>query len=392
MSAADRNVTTTYATSGTAAIVADGMWRTAIIAAMAADPPPRLGIDARWLAGGPPSGRNYVRHVLAALAARPDRDRFLAFVRGDDASLAARPIAARRLPNLPALLFNTVGIPVRTPAGVAAVAYQHFTPPRSRAGRLTVLHDLIYLSSPERFSSLERAYLGLIPRLLPAANIVAAVSEHVRAQVLDRWPRRDPATVLVAPNGVDERLLSAAGLVPPLAEPDDASDRTPQAVAGGDPGLDRPYVLYLGRLNTRKNLPMLIRAFAAADLPDHDLVVAGAPSGVVEDLAAEGRAAGIADRLRLPGAIDDADLPQLLRGADAFAYVSLDEGFGAPPLEAMAFGRPVVCSDIPALRETAAPGGALLVDPADRDAMAAALRTAVLDAAFRSRATECGPP
>src|SRR4051812_36113966 len=262
MSAAERNVTTTYVTSGTAAIVADGLWRTAIIAAMAADLPPRLGIDARWLAGGPPSGRNYVRHVLAALAARPDRDRFLAFVRGDEATAAARPLAARRVPNLPALLFNTVGIPARTPVGVAAVAYQHFTPPRSRAGRLTVLHDLIYLSSPERFSALERAYLGLIPRLLPAAEIVAAVSEHVRAQVLDRWPRRDAATVVVAPNGVDERLLAAAGLIPTAVEPEPAPDRfvPPAAV----PGLDRPYVLYLGRLNARKNLPMLIRAFAVA--------------------------------------------------------------------------------------------------------------------------------
>ncbi|HEV8597586.1 MAG TPA: glycosyltransferase family 1 protein [Candidatus Dormibacteraeota bacterium] len=349
---------------------------------------PRYGIDARWLDVGPPSGRNYVRHVVAELGRGQDAADFVVFVRRQRTGQASRDgvlLPTIEIPDMPALFFNGLGIPMRTPREVVAVAYQHFTPLRSRARRLTIIHDVIYLTSPERFSRLERPYLGLIARLLPRAEVVAAVSQHVRDQVLDRWPKRDPASVIVAPNGVDARLLSAGAL------PREEVDESAEAAARGRLGINRPYVLYLGRLNTRKNLPTLIRAFAEAELDDHDLVLAGAPDSTVQDLEAIGRDSKVGGRLRLLGGIADGVLPALLRGADAFAYVSFDEGFGVPPLEAMAFGIPVVCSDIPALRETAGPGGAAFIPADDQEAMAGALRSAVLDESVRAAARARGP-
>lgn len=344
---------------------------------------PRFGIDGRWLTGGPPSGVNYVRRVVRELAAGPAASQFVVFGRRGASDVVAENagMQVRVLPGLPSLLFNTVAVPLRMPRSVRAVLYQNFTPPIARAASVTVVHDLIFMSSPAVFTRAERAYLGLIPRLLPRARVVAADSEHVRGQVLDLWPRRDPSSVIVAPDGVDERLLDAAS-----RGPSDDDRRVREQLA-----LTTPYVLYIGRLTARKNLAMLIRAFSNARLPDHRLVLAGAPSGLSEDLMAVARDAGVGGRVLLLGRVEDAALPALYRYASAFAYVSLDEGFGVPPLEAMAFGIPVVCSDIATLRETAGGGGALFVSPFDETAMAAALTRAVTDEDFRSRARLAGP-
>ena len=335
----------------------------------------RFGIDARWYAEGPPSGRNYVRHLLGALAARDDASEFAAFAQGAAvASIRGLGMRVVSTPSLPSFAFNLLGIPARTPRSVRAVLHQNFTPIYARAHSATVVHDLIFLRSPEQFSRTERSYLALIPTLLPRAAVVVTVSEHVRNEVLERWPGRDPATVLVAPNGIDDALLEPAPLVP------------------GEPrSSDRPYVLYLGRINRRKNLGTLVAAFEAAALTDHELLLAGPDDGgaaEVRELVARTR---VRDRIHLLGRVPDQEVRSLLAGADAFAYVSLDEGFGVPPLEAMALGLPVVASDIPALRETAGGGGALLVPPNDLDQIAEALRRAVGDVAFRAQALRDGP-
>jgi glycosyltransferase involved in cell wall biosynthesis len=283
---------------------------------------------------------------------------------------------------MPAILFNSVGIAARLPASVRSVVYQNFTPPLSRAGSVTVVHDLIFLTHPEYFRRAERLYLSLIARLLPRATVVAAVSSHVRDEVLDRWPGRDPASVVVAPNGVDEGLLRAA--TSPI-------DQDAERLTLARLGVSRPYVLYVGRLNVRKNLSRLISAFAAARLADFQLVLVGPSDARNGDLAAHAEGLGMHDRVTFTGRVADADLPALLRHASAFAYVSLEEGFGVPPLEAMAFGIPVVCSDIPALRETAEAGGALFAQPLDVDNIAECLTRAVTDEAFAATAKGLGP-
>jgi alpha-1,3-rhamnosyl/mannosyltransferase len=147
----------------------------------------------------------------------------------------------------------------------------------------------------------------------------------------------------------------------------------------------------LGRLNVRKNLARLISAFAAARLPDCQLVLVGPSDARNGDLAVHAEDLGLRDRVTFTGRVADADLPALLRHADAFAYVSLEEGFGVPPLEAMAFGIPVVCSDIPALRETAAAGGALFAQAHEVDDIAECLTRAVTDEALRATAKALGP-
>jgi glycosyltransferase involved in cell wall biosynthesis len=147
----------------------------------------------------------------------------------------------------------------------------------------------------------------------------------------------------------------------------------------------RRFVLAVGSLEPRKNLPLLIDAFArliaAPGMGDVVLVLTGARlhgARAVDDALLRH---GVADRVRLTGYVPDATLAALFQTCDVFAYPSLYEGFGLPVLEAMALGAPVVTSNVSSLPEVAG-DAALLLDPHDPDALAAALSGVLADPAL----------
>lgn len=133
----------------------------------------------------------------------------------------------------------------------------------------------------------------------------------------------------------------------------------------------RPYVLALGAQSPWKNTAGALRAFALAgrQLAEMDFVVAGVQPRARERFAALGRELGLSPRLRMPGFVASADRDALYQGAEVFVYPSLWEGFGLPPLEAMALDTPVVASDAASVPEVVGKG-ALLVDAADPGALA----------------------
>jgi len=274
-----------------------------------------------------------------------------------------------RLPFAPGIFFNALSIQAAMPRDVTAVLYQSFTPPWSRAARAVLVHDLIYLTRPDFFTSAERAYFDWIVRLLPRAEAIATVSAHVREQVLELFPRRDPATVSVIPNGVDERFFTGRAS-PPVIE-------------------RRPYVLAVGRINPRKNLARLVRALDLVQPGGVDLVLAGPAEGPRDTELERALADVKATRVVRLGHVADEVLPGLYAGAEIACYVSLDEGFGVPPLEAMASGTPVLGSDIPAIREVVA-DAALLVDPTSIEAIANGLTTLLADQTRRDHYVDAG--
>jgi glycosyltransferase involved in cell wall biosynthesis len=148
--------------------------------------------------------------------------------------------------------------------------------------------------------------------------------------------------------------------------------------------LQRPYVLAVGTLQSRKNHTGLIRAAARliADGMDVDLVIPGAKGWLYDSIFRTVRDLGLEQRVRFLGFVPDADLPALYSGAEVAALVSLYEGFGLPVLEAMACGTPVVTSNVSSLPEVAG-GAAVLVDPRDDDAIAAALARCITDSTLR---------
>jgi glycosyltransferase involved in cell wall biosynthesis len=140
-------------------------------------------------------------------------------------------------------------------------------------------------------------------------------------------------------------------------------------------GLDREFVLFVGTIEPRKNLRRLVDAFdqvLRATSLSPKLVIAGGQGWLMDDFAASIKQKGLEDRVCLTGYLQDEDLCTLYSSCAAFVYPSLYEGFGLPPLEAMACGCPVACSDRAALPEVVG-GAARLFDPAEPEAIADAV-------------------
>lgn len=242
-----------------------------------------------------------------------------------------------------------------------------------------VVGDLSFLHRPGDYPAATAARLrALVPRQARAARAVLVPSEFTRADVTSTLGL-DPSRVHVVPNRVE------------LPDPGRATSAEVTAALRAR-GVDGRYLLYLGNLHPRKNVARLVRAFRAARrtepaLADHRLVVAGGRwfGGHEEQDAAGGDPAVV-----FLGRVSDTERDALLAGASALAYVSLFEGFGLPPLEAMAHGVPVLTSATTALPEVCG-DAALLVDPVDADAVTAGVVRILTDDALRSRLRTQGP-
>ncbi len=221
--------------------------------------------------------------------------------------------------------------------------------------QVITIHDLSVLEHPEWFSS-EFAlwYRMMLPALAKRARHILTVSEHSRASIMRRLgvPARK---VTAIPNGVNRQMFRPTN-----------ADGVRRKY-----GLAVRYVLFVGSIDPRKNLPRLIKAWNRNFRGDDcELVIAGTRTGVFRAVHSGEAGANI----RLLGYVPDEDLPALYTGAEFFVMPSLFEGFGLTVLEAMACGTPVISSTGGALPEVA-DGAALLVDPSSVDEMATAMCT-----------------
>jgi glycosyltransferase involved in cell wall biosynthesis len=157
-------------------------------------------------------------------------------------------------------------------------------------------------------------------------------------------------------------------------------------------GLAEPYIVSVGVLQPRKNLPMLLEAFARAlqtsEMP-HRLVLAGKRGWAYDEIVVQAARLRVAERMLITDYVDDADLPLIYSAADMMAFPSLYEGFGLPPLEAMACGAPTLVSDAPAMPEVAG-NGALVLPVMDATAWADALALMTRSADERARWSAAG--
>ncbi|MBL8056712.1 MAG: glycosyltransferase family 4 protein [Anaerolineales bacterium] len=251
-------------------------------------------------------------------------------------------------------------------------ATEHLLPVIPGAAGVFTLHDAAYLRFPEHHLLQNRLYLTLMmPRFLRRAERVICVSEFTRQDAL-RYYRLDPARVRVVLEGVEPRFQ-------PL--PDPAATEAVRARYH----LPARFILYVGTLEPRKNLGTLLDAYAAlrAQFPEVGLVIAGGKGWLYEAFFERLRASGLEPQVTLTGYVPEDDLPALINCAEVFAYPSVFEGFGLPPLEAMACGVPVVCSHAASLPEVVAEAGVLL-PPAEPRAWAEALGRILADPAWRA--------
>ena len=342
---------------------------------------PRVAVDATAVPARLTGAGVYVARVLAGLAGRDDLEVEAFCAPGSSGVLAApglrlHPVAAAGA-GRPARIAWTQLLSGRAAraAGADLLHGVHYELPlRARLPQVVTVHDLTLLTHPEWHEASKVRYFGwAMRRAVAAATRVLCVSATTAADLAERLDV--PADrVDVTPLGTD--------LHPASAEAVDVVRRRL--------GLDGPYLLGLGTVEPRKDLPALVRAFAAlaAELP-HRLVLAGLAGWGAGALAAAVAASGVADRIVLPGYVPEADKAALFTGADVFVYPSRYEGFGLPVLEAMACGVPVVTTTGGSLPEVAG-DAATLVDPGDADALAAAIAKLATDPAARQDAAARG--
>ncbi|MEF3275301.1 MAG: glycosyltransferase family 4 protein [Chloroflexus sp.] len=224
------------------------------------------------------------------------------------------------------------------------------------------IHDVGYRIFPETHTARRRIELELTTRWsIYAARRVLAIS-HATKRDLVQWYGVDPDRITVTHPG-----LSAGFGIP--------TDPALILETCARYGLSqRPYLLYIGTVQPRKNLVRVIEALAlvVAAGYDLDLAIVGQRGWLSEPIERRASELGLAQRVHFTGYAPDADLPALLAGALAFVFPSLYEGFGIPVVEAMACGAPVITSTTSSLPEVAG-DAALLVDPRDTHAIAAAI-------------------
>ena len=295
-------------------------------------------------------------------------------------------VALRRLP-VPERLLTVLWHRWRVPlwadlcAPGSAVFYSpnFVLPPLLRAKGVVTVHDLSFLRYPETHDPGLVAFLtAAVPRAVRTAALVLADSEHTR---------QDTIALLGVPAEKTAVLLSAAD---PIFRPVD--DPAALGAMRRRHSIDRPYVLSVGTVQPRKNLPRLIaavRLLREQTGEDILLVHAGRRGWLYAEVQQAVQNHAMADSFRLIEDADDSELRLLYAGAVALAYPSLYEGFGLPCVEAMACRCPVVASEVSSVPEVVGDAG-LLVEPTDVEALAEALSRCLGDSELRATLIERG--
>jgi glycosyltransferase involved in cell wall biosynthesis len=340
-----------------------------------------IGIDAHAIGARQGGNETYISNLIAALARLDQENQYTLYL----ASARAADAWSGRYPNFSVRVLPKPTPLVRVPLALAfelrrrpvdVLHVQYTAPPFCPAPIVATIHDLAFEHLPETFTRRGKTQLRLtVRRTAKRAARIATVSEFSRADII-RTYQIAPEKIAVTYNGVEPRFN------PQPQVTDEA------ALVRHRFGIARDFLLAVGSLQPRKNLVRLLRAYAhlRAGRPDFtpQLVITGRKLWLTNEIFAEIRRQAWAQDVIVTGYVADEELPALYRSAAALVYPSLFEGFGLPPLEAMACGTPVITSNVSSLPEVVG-AAALLIDPYSENDLAQALRNIITDQPLRAR-------
>ena len=241
---------------------------------------------------------------------------------------------------------------------------------------VVTIYDLTFQKLPQNFRAANRAYLGLFARLsCRRAARVIAISHSTKRDVVQAYGIADNLVDVIYPG-----LRAGMQRVEPRAVADFREQR----------GLPARFILYLGTIEPRKNLSVLVAAYKKAQLKDVKLVCAGGEGWMYSDVFRAVAELQLSRDVLFPGFVPEAELPLWYSAAEVFVYPSAYEGFGLPVLEALACGTPVITTTAGSLVEVAG-RAALLCPPDDAPALADAILRVINDAALREQLAAAGP-
>jgi glycosyltransferase involved in cell wall biosynthesis len=251
-------------------------------------------------------------------------------------------------------------------------------PPFLQCKTVATIPDIAYEHIPQFFPAVERTWQKLLVRnSAKKADHIITVSEYSKRDIAHTYD--------VSPEKITVTYEGAGGEFLPLDR-----EKARQDLAGKY-GIQSEFILYLGRLQARKNLARVVEAYAKVRRSGlrHKLVLAGKQDSLFQPVLSRIRELKLENDILLPGYVPAEDVPLFFNAADVFIYPSFYEGFGLPVMEAMACGTPVITSRGSSLEEVAG-AGAVLVDPMDEGSIADALTRVLGDAELRRQLGQAG--
>jgi glycosyltransferase involved in cell wall biosynthesis len=298
----------------------------------------RIGFDGRWFFSGNPSGKVMACQLLQQMIARHPQHEYFVFLprreRHLEFPLKASNVKVIYTAGGNGILVNCIYLPWQArKLDLDVCIFFYFSGVFGRYKKIVFVNDITFIAYPKYFTWKEKLYFQPIRFLSRWAARICTLSPSEKERMV-RFNYIAADKIAIVPLGVDK------GFVP-------LSEHTPSRIneVKATYGLPERFLLYVGRMNERKNILHLLKAVKDLEDPDIKLVLAGHVDWKMFDLPGKIEELGLHDRVSLIGPIPATDLPALYAQATVFCYVSFAEGFGLPPLEAMASGVPVVISD-----------------------------------------------
>jgi glycosyltransferase involved in cell wall biosynthesis len=344
--------------------------------------PLRIGIDVHCIGGEEGGNDTYYRALVAGLASLPSQHQFILYYVNPETRQHVHCNGHFMLKQLhPAhpVLRISATVPWQTRRDRLDVFHSQYTiPPFAKCKMVTTIHDLAFAHFPEFFPLSQKLWFKtFMLSSARRADHIITVSEHSKQDIVQTYGiPADKITVTYcsvgkefSPQGKDRAIEESARRY----------------------GIEGDFILYVGRLQARKNLCRLVDAFAQIRKAGsrHKLLLVGKPDFMFQALSSRIQDLGLQETVLMPGYVPTEDLPSLYSAADVFVYPSIYEGFGLPVLEAMACGVPVITSRGSSLEEVAG-GAALIIDPFDERSIANALMGVLQDPDLRLRLRQAG--
>jgi glycosyltransferase involved in cell wall biosynthesis len=343
----------------------------------------KIGIDAKWYFEGPPSGTRVVRSLVDHLLAVDDHNEYVIFL---NRSHRKRRFPSNEKSNFSLcyvwagnnLLSNLFILPFYSATlKIEALLYQNFISPFDKAKKIAYIHDVLFLSNPEYYTVYERLYFAPLKWLTRFSNALITVSEEEKKRLLHFNFCLNEKKITVVYHGVDSSFKPAENFEYATKVELRQKYRLPER-----------FLLFVGRLNVRKNVDNLLVAISLLKDQSISLVIVGGVDWRKSNHNITIEKLGISDRVIFTGPVYK-DLGIIYSMATVFCFPSLAESFGLPPLEAMASGVPVVVSNTTSLPEICGDAGTY-IDPTNPGSIATGIDELLADEQLCLRKRELG--